>query len=247
MSQDSASQRLSRISTLWSLIGQAHQGPAEATRRAQEVLLQNYSGAVRRYLLGALKDTDAADELFQEFSLRFLRGDFRRADPERGRFRDFIKTALYHLVVDYQKRRRPVSLSTEPPDSSPLLLNQAEQEFLSGWRQQLMDRAWLRLEEIERTTGQPCHLVLRRRMEQPLLSSAELAAEVGTRLGKAFTVPALRQALYRAREKFVELLLAEVEETLEDPSEENLEQELTDLGLMSYCQSALKRRAGRKG
>jgi DNA-directed RNA polymerase specialized sigma24 family protein len=81
---------------------------------AQGQLLDRYGGAVRRYFLGALHDADAADELFQEFALRFVRGDFRRADPERGRFRDF----LYHMIVDHQKRRRrrPAALSADVRD-----------------------------------------------------------------------------------------------------------------------------------
>src|SRR3712207_7176976 len=45
----------------------------------------------------------AAEELLQEFAVRFLRGDFRRADPQRGRFRDYVKTALIHLVIDHQR------------------------------------------------------------------------------------------------------------------------------------------------
>jgi hypothetical protein len=48
----------------------------------------SYHRAVHRYLLGALRDEDAAEELFQEFALRFVRGDFRWADRGRGRFRD---------------------------------------------------------------------------------------------------------------------------------------------------------------
>jgi len=67
------------------------------------------------------------------------------------------------------------------------------------------------------------------------------AARLGARLGKTLSVPALRQALYRAREKFAELLVDEVAQSLENPNREELENELSDLGLLSYCQSALAR------
>jgi Sigma-70 region 2 len=246
MSQETPDQRLSRISTLWSLVAQAHQGPPEAVTRAQCVLMERYAGAVQRYLLGALRDRDAADELFQEFCLRFLRGDFRRADPQRGRFRDFVKTALFHLIVDHQ-RTRPASaaLTGQEPARAPAPGTEADQAFLKSWREQLMDRAWLGLADIERKTGQPCHTVLRLRTDQPLLSSSALAEQLGARLGKTIAVTALRQALYRAREKFIDLLLAEVEQSLDEPSREGLEQELTDLGLLSYCQSALQRHRNR--
>ena len=245
MEQDGYQQRLSRITTLWSLVDQAHQGSADASSAAQRHLLERYSGAVHRYLLGALRDADAADELFQEFCLRFLRGDFRRADPERGRFRDFVKTALFHLIVDHQKRRRPLPLGTDEPASTPTPFTETEQAFLSSWREELMDRAWLGLAEIERKTGQPCYAILRYRTDQPLLSSAELAEQLGTRLGKALTVAGVRQALLRARERFTELLLAEVEQSLQNPGQADLEQELIDLGLLSYCKTALERRGRR--
>src|SRR5271170_5133899 len=102
--------RLSSITTLWSVVMQAHQGETDESARARRQLLERYLGAVYRYLLGALRDGDAADELFQEFALRFVRGDFKRADPERGRFRDFVKSSLFYLVVNHQKRKRPLQL-----------------------------------------------------------------------------------------------------------------------------------------
>ena len=47
---------------------------------AQSVyLFPGYQGAAYRYLTAAVGDPDVAAELFQEFAVRFLRGDFRRA------------------------------------------------------------------------------------------------------------------------------------------------------------------------
>src|SRR5688500_4971787 len=106
MDREDLSVRLSRLTTQWTAVFQAHDGSGAAASAAQQALLERYCGAVYRYLLGALRDPDAADELSQEFALRFCRGDFHRADPEKGRFRDFVKTAVYRLIIDYQNRRR---------------------------------------------------------------------------------------------------------------------------------------------
>src|SRR5437868_15369064 len=100
------SQRLSRIDTLWTMLLRAHGGEPGAVQDAQCKLLERYRGAVYRYLLGAVRDADAAEELAQEFALRFVRGDFRRASPDRGRFRSYLKTALIHLVTDYHRARQ---------------------------------------------------------------------------------------------------------------------------------------------
>jgi RNA polymerase sigma-70 factor (ECF subfamily) len=245
MNSESPSQHLSHISTLWSLVHQAH-GSDGSTGNAQAALLGRYAGAVHRYLLGALRDQDAADDLFQEFCLRFLRGDFRNADPEKGRFRNLVKTSLFHLIVDHQRKgkARPQPLTTEVADRAdegPMA--EADAAFLDSWREELIDRAWLRLAELESATGQPCHTVLRVRTDNPLMPSAELAQTLSSRLRKPFTVDGVRQALHRAREKFTDFLVDEVAQSLEGPSAAELEEELLALNLHSYCKLALRRRS----
>ena len=74
---------LSQIQTLWSVVELAH-GDHTAMASAQQKMLDRYGGAVRRYALAALRDEDAADEVFQEFALKFVRGDFRGAVPAKG-------------------------------------------------------------------------------------------------------------------------------------------------------------------
>jgi RNA polymerase sigma-70 factor (ECF subfamily) len=244
MERDDLNSRLSRISTQWTMVFQAH-GGGSAVSAAQQALLQRYCGAIYRYLLGALRDPDAADELSQDFALRFVRGDFRRADPGKGRFRDFVKTSLYHLIVDHQKRRKkaPKNLSPDAPEpaaSGPDLSN-LDQEFLTRWREELMGRAWEALAEIEQRTGQRFHTALRFRKEHAELNSAQMAEQLGARLGKTISPANVRQIVHRAREKFAELLVEEVARSLETKDPERLEQELIDLGLHAYCHSALDR------
>src|SRR5438046_847981 len=100
MNQTEDELRLSRIDTQWTVLYQA-KDPEEAARAAQARMLERYGGAVRRYLLAATRDEDAADELGQEFAVRFLRGGLRGANPDRGRFRDYVKGVLIHLVANY--------------------------------------------------------------------------------------------------------------------------------------------------
>ena len=111
---DRLNERISRISTLWSLVSTAHRGPAQAASDAQVRLLERYSGAVHRYLRGALRDENAAEELAQEFALRFIRGDFQGVDPSKGRFRDYLRTVLYRMAARHWKQRHP-SDSPWPP------------------------------------------------------------------------------------------------------------------------------------
>jgi RNA polymerase sigma-70 factor (ECF subfamily) len=243
---DNLEARLSRIPTLWTVVCNAHHGPAEVAHDAQRQLLDRYEGAIRRYLLAALRSQDSADELFQEFALRFLHGDFRNADPQRGRFRDYVKTILYHLIANYHKKqaRRPLALGAEHPEPAvePEEVSERDAEFLASWRDDLLARAWQALERVEAKGGQPFYTILRFRAEHPDLASAQMAEELSGRLQKPISATAVRQAVHRAREKIADLLVEEVVHSLGSPSMESLEQELMDLGLLEYCRPALQRR-----
>jgi RNA polymerase sigma-70 factor (ECF subfamily) len=243
MNDREIARRLSSITTYWSEVQLAHQGAPDAAALARRQVLERYQGAVYRYLLGALRDPDAADELFQDFALRFIRGDFKRADPDRGRFRDFVKTALINLVSNYRQRKRPLPLQAgeqlPAPAAGP---DNIDQELADCWRDELLARGWQALAALEEESGKPYHTVLRLRADCPQLSSNEMAEQLGARLGKSFSAEALRQALHRAREKFAELLIAEVAQSLETDDPDRIEQELLDLGLFPYCRGAWKPR-----
>jgi RNA polymerase sigma-70 factor (ECF subfamily) len=63
-------------------------------------------------------------------------------------------------------------------------------------------------------------------------------------LGKPLTAAGVRQTLHRAREHFADLLLDELVQALAEPTEADLEDELTELGLLEHCRPALERRRG---
>jgi RNA polymerase sigma-70 factor (ECF subfamily) len=239
--------RLSHINTDWAWIRQAHMPSSpEMVRFAQERLLHRYGNAVRRYLLGALRNQDAADELFQEFSLRFVRGDFHNVTPERGRFRQFLKTVLYHLIVDYQRRQRktPIQLTmdVEDADRDAAAISESDRKFTITWRAELLNRTWWALEQSQPRVGIPYYDLLRYRTDHPAVPSGEMAKEFSRRLGKPVTADAVRQTLKRARDRFADLLVAEVHDSLDNSSTACLTDELEELGLLSYCGAALERK-----
>jgi RNA polymerase sigma-70 factor (ECF subfamily) len=237
---------LSQISTAWTLVGQAHGGTAEARLAAQAALFQRYRRAVYRYLLAAVRDAHAADELFQEFSLKFVRGDFRGADPERGRFRNLLKTSLSNLIVNFRKRRAPLTAAEALQATADPRAAAPEDDFLDHWRKELLDRAWEALADTQKLGGPPYHAVLRLRSEQPELSAVEVAERVSRQfqLAAPLTETGLRKVLQRAREQFTDLLVDEVARSLPAASVNDLEAELRDLGMYAYCHRSLERRRG---
>jgi RNA polymerase sigma-70 factor (ECF subfamily) len=244
MDQENWNQRLSRISTLWTLVRQAHQEPGEEVRSAQSKLLERYSGAIRRYLLGALHNSDAADEVFQDFACRFLRGGLQGADPERGKFRAFLKGVLIHMVADHLKKQRRQLPNLPADHAEPSVedsyFEEADRAFVTSWRDDLLARSWSALEQFEKQTGQHYYSVLRFRASHPDLRSQEMADQLAAQIGKPLTAPGVRQLLHRAREKFAELILQEVLDSIENPSAGQVEEELAELGLLEYCRPYLQ-------
>lgn len=245
MDDEQVTSRLSRISTAWTLIRDAHHS-ADAGVRARNELMERYHGAVYRYLLGALRDPDEADELFQQFALRFARGEFlQRADPERGRFRNYVRTVLINLVNDHKRRLTPRHRMQSIEAHELAAPAPAEQElFLTSWRDELLAKTWNALAERGPPDGRPYFRLLKLRTNEPRLSSADLARRLNEQLAPAapYSASGIRKLLQRARQQFADLLLDEIAHSLGDPTRSELEQELAELQLMHYCRGAVDRR-----
>jgi len=235
-------QRLSRIATLWTVVFRAHEGGADGAQEARNRLMLRYSGAVYRYLLGAVRDPEVASDLCQEFALRFLRGDFRRAAPERGRFRDYVKSALINLVNDHHRAQkakpRPLASGAAEPAAPAEVSLPSDADFVSGWRTELLNQTWAALAEVNAAY----HAALLLRIENPDMQSAETAQRLTEKLGRPITPENARKALQRAHTKFAELLLDQVAASLSEPTDAQLSEELQALDLLKYCRSALERR-----
>ncbi len=235
---------LSQIETRWSMVFQAHRGKDSEALGAQRELMERYGRAVHHYLLRVTRDPHAAADLAQEFALRFLRGDFRRADPLRGRFRDFVKTSVLNLVIDARRRERskprPLPQGVPEPAVPPRDIADLDREFFECWRNELMDLAWHALARHQAATGRPYHSVLQLRAAHPDLRSHEMGVLLSERLGKSVSAGWVRQTLFRAREKYAELLVAEVARSLGNPPPDKVEEELRNLDLWNFCRRAVE-------
>src|SRR5207253_7708585 len=139
---------------VWSLVRRAHADSSEAAHSARQQLVERYRGAVYRYLRKVLPEPEASDEVFQEFALQLVHGDLRGANPERGRFRNFVKGTLFHLIADYRKQQKkwPGPL----PYDGAALADESERatsdrQFVESWCDELLARAWEALEQSEAT------------------------------------------------------------------------------------------------
>jgi RNA polymerase sigma-70 factor (ECF subfamily) len=236
--------RLTELSTQWTMLFQAHHGTPEEMSDALRMMMLRYEGAVHRYFLKAVADPEVVRELDQEFALRFLKGKFLKYDPRLGRFRDYVKRSVRNLMMDHyrkQDKTRRLDTDLEHKLVGSLGPDELEEQIISAWRDELLDRAWNALEALEKRTGQPHHTILKCRTRNPNLTSDQMAKQLGADLGVSLTGGALRNRLQTAREKWVGFLVDEVKAGLRTPSREEVEEELAELRLLKYCKPVLAR------
>ncbi len=242
--------RLSQLTTRWSVIFEACHGPDRADKAAQADVLERYCGAIYRYALRVLGDPDLAEEACQEFAYRFVRGDFRHADPSKGRFRDYVKTAVIHLLGEFHRQRKtrarttPLEGQLAVAPLTPPPIEAEEAEFLALWRKELLNRAWREMEQQQSASGPPYYAALRLKAESPEMSAADIALRLRSAEQGDYTAAGVRQVLHRSREVFAEKLLAEVSRSMLSNDLDSLADELAELDLLIYCREALKRRPG---
>lgn len=218
---------LEQISTRWSVL----KDPVQ--------FLMRYGPAIRNYLGAILKNPHDADEVAQDILVRVVQDGFHRASPDRGRFRDYLKTSVRNAALSHLRRRQTVQPGAETmaqlaDDDAP------EAAWLADWQRCILNKAWRALDGHQRCTpGNLYHTVLRLAVDYPDDDSKTLAERVATAVGRPMRPEAFRKQLSRARRLFAQLLLDEVMTTLDNPSPEEIEEELIELGLMSYLRDFL--------
>ena len=219
--QTEAPPNLDRITTIWPAI----HDPVRFVLR--------YAPAVSRYLGALLRDPHDADEVAQEFLARVVERGFANADPGRGRFRDYLKMAVRNAALNYLRRKR----RAPRPDVDRLELAgpEEEQAWVAEWQRCALAKAWRTLDQHQaRTPGNLFHTVLRLSVDHPDEDSEALAARAAALAGRPLRADAFRKQLSRARRLFAEALLREVTQTLENPTPQQVEEELIELGLMPH-------------
>jgi RNA polymerase sigma-70 factor (ECF subfamily) len=218
---------LTEVETSWTTIRTAHIAGPEG-RAAMGELIGRYHDAVLRYLRLKLRDSNLADEVFQEFWTKLLTHKLAGADCNKGRFRDYVRTVLHRLIIDHFRGRK---LQTLPPGDL-LDPTQPDADYDRVWREAVLKRALTRLETYElRTPKNRYATVLALRRDNPGKSIDEIATLLSDRLGSKVTPESFRKTLQRARGKYFELLIQELRDTIHPATDEDIEEEINALGL----------------
>jgi RNA polymerase sigma factor (sigma-70 family) len=223
-------------STRWTLVLRAT-GDSNESRVALSELCAAYYGPVLAFLRRSERSKDAAREVAHEFFARLLeRGGFAGPDPQRGRFRNYLLGALRYFLRDrYDQARREKrgggveheSLDVHADELGALQVSdssavQDDAAFDREWALALMNRVVEALEA--QFTGDRADQFAALR---PWLMGEGSASHIETATRLGLSEGAVKVAVHRLRQRFREMLKAEVAQTLADPSE--LEDELRHL------------------
>jgi RNA polymerase sigma-70 factor (ECF subfamily) len=91
--------------TEWSLVLAAGDSQAPGSREALESLCRTYWYPVYAQIRFRGRDSETAKDLTQGFFAELLeKRSIRLADPQRGRFRSFLKSSIDHFVSHERQR-----------------------------------------------------------------------------------------------------------------------------------------------
>jgi hypothetical protein len=226
--KDSGPANLSEITTRWSSINEPLQ------------FVARYAAAIRKYFSALISNPADAEEACQEFLLRVVKTGFLHACPERGRFRDYLKTAVRNAARSYLRRGPKARITDIASIPAPGARTGADQVWLAEWRDCVLQRAWHSLETHQRSVrGNLYHTILQLVADHPGETSEALAARVSALAGRPISPEAFRQQLNRGRHLFAEMIVLEVGRTLKDPTPDQLEEELVETGLMDFLRDFL--------
>lgn len=223
--------------TRWSLIARAH-GDDAVAKKALDDLCCIYWPPVYAMYRGEGMPSEQARDLTQGLFASLLeRHDFELADPQKGRFRAFLRTCARNWLANERDRERALkrggaakTFSLDAGDEEQRYLAEPHDQldaaalFERRWAQAVIEQALSQLEQAEKEAGRGHVFASLRPVlegDAPAGSWAELAAELATTEG------ALRVAAHRLRQRFRERLEAEVRDTLSD--EQGPDAELAEL------------------
>jgi RNA polymerase sigma factor (sigma-70 family) len=218
------------VTTHWSVVLEAGHGDTTRAAAALAHLCQTYWYPLYAYARRRGCSPHDAQDLTQEFFARLLKGNWLAdVDRQRGRFRSFLLSAMKHFMANEwnkaqtQKRGGWQPLLSLNDDSAehryrlePVEKATPESLFERRWALTLLEGVLARLEEEYGRDGKQAWMEALR----PALTTdcgAIDYAEMAHRLG--VTETAARVAVHRLRQRYRQLIRAEVASTVASPEE----------------------------
>ena len=225
--------RLDGLETNWSLIREACRETTLHAAPARAALVVRYLPAISSYVAAIVRDAELGQDLTQDICARLMNGDFSKVDETRGRFRDYLKTAVRNVAKNHWRSEKvrstqqlPEALESDSTD---------EDHWVTAWRSTVLEMTWRAMDAWQRKTPRAVGATLLKiRAEHPDAPIDEITGRLNDAMQLSLAVGAVRTQLHRARTRFAQLLVAEVTRTLRESTPEQVQEELAALGLLPY-------------
>jgi RNA polymerase sigma factor (sigma-70 family) len=223
--------------TRWSIV-LAAQGPSPAAKEALEKLCRTYWRPIYGFVRRKGVRTEEAKDLTQGFfALLLERRDLNAVRREKGRLRSYLLTSLKHFLTNEHNRAMAIKrgegqqlipledlsererVGFEPAETLP-----ADQIYERRWALSLLDEVLTRLGDEYRAAG---NFQLFDRLQKSLTDEPDRPSPADTAREFGMTESAVRQASYRLRQRYRQLLREEIAHTVMVPGD--IEDELRHL------------------
>jgi RNA polymerase sigma factor (sigma-70 family) len=223
--------------THWSVV-LAAQGPSPAAEEALDKLCRTYwrpiYGFVRRQ---GVRPEEAKDLTQGFFALLLERRDLNTVRKEKGRLRSYLLTSLKHFLTNERNRamaikrgegQRLIPLEDlrerERVGFEPADILAADQIYERRWALTVLDQVLARLGDEYRAAD---NIQLFDRLQKSLTDEPDRPSPAETAREFGMTESAVRQASYRLRQRYRQLLHEEIAHTVMGPGD--IEDELRHL------------------
>lgn len=224
--------------THWSMVLRAGQGGSTDSAVALETLCRTYWYPLYVYVRRQGYGPQDAEDLTQEFFARLLRlNSLEVVAPHRGKFRTFLLVSLNHYLSDARDTARAakrgsgqtvLSLDDESAEQRYRLEPSADASpevlFDRRWMLALLEQALNRLGQEYASAGKAAQFELLKEFLQNPTDGGDydrVAAALGLNPG------AVAVAVHRLRQRYRDLVRAEIAQTVSSPEE--MEEELRHL------------------
>lgn len=218
--------------TRWSVVLRAGRASPEQAQAALEQLCRDYWYPLYAYVRRRGRSPEDASDLTQDFFAKLLANDFAQGlSPEGGRFRSFLLTSLNRFLINNWDKGRRVRRGGGAFIGclDAMIAERGEAGYLgeaahSDTPEKLFQRAWaetLLARVLERLAAE-CATRADARFDilKPFLAAGEDPPTLANAASALrLTLPAFKSLLHRFRQRYREILLDEIGQTVADRGE----------------------------
>jgi RNA polymerase sigma-70 factor (ECF subfamily) len=216
--------------THWSVVVNTRDADSPQAREALENLCQTYWYPLYAFVRRQDYGPHDAQDLTQEFFARLLEKHYLdEVDRSKGRFRSFLLASLKHFLANEWDRRHArkrggahthIAIDAHSAETryglEPAHTESADRIFERRWALTLLDQVLARLRDEHTAAGkldQFDQLKIGLTADKRSVPYAELGRRIGLSEG------AIKVAVHRLRQRYRELLRAEIAQTVASPAD----------------------------